>query len=112
MKLSLRRALKFWTVGAVGALIQSAVFYILTRYFGVPDFINVGPVTIPWALGWAIILAAISNYFWNEFWTWRVPAGKSEALPTQVGGPVRSSPDSRKASSGREQESSPRNPSA
>jgi putative flippase GtrA len=75
MKLSLRRALKFWTVGALGAVIQSVVFYALTRYAGVPDFIEVGKVLeVPWALGWAIVLAAISNYFFNELWTWREPA--------------------------------------
>ena len=73
MRLSLRRALKFWTVGALGAVIQSVAFYLLTRSFGVPDFIVVEGLTIPWALGWAIILAAVSNYFFNEVWTWRNP---------------------------------------
>lgn len=73
MRLNLRRALKFWTVGALGAVIQSIVFYLLTRSFGVPDFIVVEGLTIPWALGWAIILAAISNYVLNEWWTWRNP---------------------------------------
>jgi len=70
MRLSLRRALKFWTVGAVGAVIQSAAFYLLTRSFGVPDFINLGGLAVPWALGWAIALAAISNYVLNEIFTW------------------------------------------
>jgi putative flippase GtrA len=74
VKLSLRRALKFWTVGAFGAVIQSIVFYALTRYLGVPDFIEVGNlVAVPWALGWAIILAALSNYILNELWTWKTP---------------------------------------
>ncbi len=82
MQLSLGRALKFWTVGATGAVIQSVVFYILTRYSGVPDFIQVGPVTVPWALGWAIILAAISNYILNEAWTWRQPTAKPDASGT------------------------------
>lgn len=70
MRLSLRRALKFWTVGAFGAVIQSVAFYLLTRSFGVPDFIVVGGLTVPWALGWAIVLAAISNYVLNEYFTW------------------------------------------
>ena len=70
MSLSLRRALKFWTVGALGAVIQSAAFYLFTRSLGVSDFITVGGLTIPWALGWAIILAAISNYILNEYFTW------------------------------------------
>lgn len=73
MRLSLRRALKFWTVGAFGAVIQSIAFYVFTRSFGVPDFIDVEGLTIPWALGWAIILAAITNYIFNELWTWRSP---------------------------------------
>ncbi len=73
MKLSLRRALKFWTVGLTGAIIQSVAFYALTRYFGVPDFLQVGSLAVPWALGWAIVLAAISNYVLNELWTWRTP---------------------------------------
>jgi putative flippase GtrA len=71
VRLSLRRALKFWTVGAVGAVIQSVAFYALTRYLGVPDFISVGNlIDVPWALGWAIVLAAISNYVLNEAFTW------------------------------------------
>lgn len=70
MRLSLRRALKFWSVGAVGAVIQSAAFYVLTRSFGVPDFIAVEGLTIPWALGWAIVTAAVSNYVLNELFTW------------------------------------------
>lgn len=70
MRLSLKRALKFWTVGAFGAIIQSAAFYVLTRSLGVPDFIVVAGLTIPWALGWAIVLAAVSNYVLNELFTW------------------------------------------
>lgn len=70
MQLSLRRALKFWTVGAVGAVIQSVAFYLLTRSVGIPDFISVGGLIVPWALGWAIVLAAMSNYILNELFTW------------------------------------------
>ena len=70
MRLSGRRALKFWTVGAVGAVIQSVAFYFLTRTFGVPDFVALGGVEVPWALGWAIALAAVSNYVLNEYFTW------------------------------------------
>jgi putative flippase GtrA len=81
MRLSLRRALKFWTVGAVGAIIQSIVFYVLTRFAGVPDFINVAGLEVPWALGWGIILAAISNYILNELWTWRYPPGADGDAP-------------------------------
>ncbi len=73
MRLSIRRALKFWTVGAFGAVIQSIAFYVLTRSFGISDFIAVEGLTVPWALGWAIVLAAISNYTFNELWTWRNP---------------------------------------
>ncbi len=70
VRLSLRRALKFWSVGALGAVIQSAAFYVLTRYAGVPDFIAVGGILLPWALGWAIVMAAVSNYVLNELFTW------------------------------------------
>ncbi|MDG7007316.1 MAG: hypothetical protein JRN06_03605 [Nitrososphaerota archaeon] len=70
MRLSLRRALKFWTVGAFGAVIQSVTFYMLTRSFGVQDFVVVEGLTVPWALGWAIVLAAVSNYLLNEYFTW------------------------------------------
>ena len=70
MRLNLRRALKFWSVGALGAVIQSITFYLMTRSFGVADFIVVGGITVPWALGWAIVLAAISNYVLNEYFTW------------------------------------------
>jgi putative flippase GtrA len=74
MRLNLRRALKFWTVGASGAVIQSAVFYVLTRTLGVPDFVNLfGRIEVPWALGWSIVCASITNYVFNELWTWRTP---------------------------------------
>jgi putative flippase GtrA len=85
VRLSLRRAMKFWTVGLTGAIIQSVVFYALTRYAGMADFISLGGgITIPWALGWSIVLAAISNYIFNELWTWRdaVEPGRS---PTSDG---------------------------
>jgi putative flippase GtrA len=73
MRLNLKRALKFWTVGATGAIIQSAVFYVLTRSLGVPDFVNLfGLFEVPWALGWAIVCASISNYVFNEYFTWNV----------------------------------------
>jgi putative flippase GtrA len=75
MRLSLRRALKFWTVGASGAVIQSVVFYGLTRSLGVADFVNVfGVIEVPWALGWSIVCASITNYLFNELWTWRSPS--------------------------------------
>ena len=75
MRLNLKRALKFWTVGASGAVIQSVVFYVLTRSLGVPDFVNLfGVIEVPWALGWAIVCASISNYVFNELWTWKSPS--------------------------------------
>ena len=46
MRLNLKRALKFWTVGASGAVIQSVVFYVLTRSLGVPDFVNLFGVIV------------------------------------------------------------------
>jgi putative flippase GtrA len=73
MKLSLHRAAKFCLVGFSGAIIQSAVFYTLTRAFGVPDFVPFIRLEVPWALGWSILCAAISNYVFNELWTWRNP---------------------------------------
>ena len=58
-------------------MIQSAVFYGLTRAFGVPDFVSLfGLIEVPWALGWSIVCASITNYVFNEFWTWRTPGQK------------------------------------
>ena len=81
MHLSLRRALKFWTVGALGAIIQSVAFYVFTRSLGVPDFITVAGLTVPWALGWAIVLAAVSNYVLNEYFTWGPDLGRRGPNP-------------------------------
>ena len=67
------RYLKSCTVGGTGAVVQSILFYIFTRYLGIPDYVNwklAGiNVPIPWALGIAIILAFtfvnfIGYYFW------------------------------------------------
>jgi putative flippase GtrA len=72
VRLSLRRAVKFGLVGASGLVVQSIVFYGLTRFFGVPDFIGLfGFMQVPWALAWAVVCAATSNYVLNELWTWR-----------------------------------------
>jgi putative flippase GtrA len=72
LRLSLRRAAKFGLVGASGLVVQSVVFYGLTRIFGVPDFIGLfGFMQVPWALAWSVVCAASSNYVLNELWTWR-----------------------------------------
>jgi putative flippase GtrA len=95
VKLSLRRALKFWTVGALGAVIQSIAFYAFTRYLGVPDFVTIaGFIEVPWALGWAIVLAAISNYVFNEAWTWREPR-QGQTGPVALSGKSDTGPEPR-----------------
>lgn len=65
--------LKFCTVGGIGAGVQSVVFYALTRYAGVPDFVGVVgvPFQVPWALGWAIAVAVSWNFVGNYLWTFR-----------------------------------------
>jgi putative flippase GtrA len=102
VKLNLGRALKFWTVGAFGAVIQSVAFYAFTRYLGVPDFVVVaGVIEVPWALGWAIVLAAVSNYVFNELWTWREPRqdqAKRAGLPQPA---ERREPESESVAQGR-----------
>jgi len=52
-----------------GAGVQSAIFFALTRWFGVPDFVTLGGLSFAWALGWAILGVLASNSFFNRYWT-------------------------------------------
>jgi putative flippase GtrA len=60
---------RYCIVGGFGAGVQSAIFFALTRWFGVPDFVTLGGVSLPWALGWAILGALASNFSFNKYWT-------------------------------------------
>jgi len=55
------RFLRFAIVGTVGALIEFGVFNLLTLIFHLPAII---------ASAISFILAVISNFFWNRFWTY------------------------------------------
>jgi putative flippase GtrA len=60
---------KYCIVGGFGAGVQSVIFYALTRWFGVPDYVTVGGLALPWALAFAILGALASNFFFNKRWT-------------------------------------------
>ena len=36
-----------------------------------PDFVTLGGISPPWALGWAILDAPASNFYFNKYWTSR-----------------------------------------
>jgi putative flippase GtrA len=60
---------RYCIVGGFGAGVQSVIFYVLTRWFGVPDFVTLGGIAFPWALAFAILGALASNFFFNKRWT-------------------------------------------
>jgi len=67
--MKLPQFVRYCIVGGFGAGVQSVLFYAFTRWFGIPDFVSLGWVSIPWALGFAILGALASNFFLNKYWT-------------------------------------------
>jgi len=67
--------LKYCVVGGIGLGLQSAVFWVLTRRFGVKDFTAfrlpvVGKsIQLPYALSMAVVLAVAFNFAANKLWT-------------------------------------------
>ncbi|MGP8125107.1 MAG: GtrA family protein [Nitrososphaerales archaeon] len=61
--------IRYCIVGGFGAGVQTAIFYALTRWLGVPDFISLGGIALPWALAIAILAALASNFSFNKRWT-------------------------------------------
>jgi putative flippase GtrA len=61
--------IRYCIVRAFGAGVQSVIFFTLTRWFGVPDYVTLGGVAFPWALGFAIVGALTSNFFFDRYWT-------------------------------------------
>jgi putative flippase GtrA len=61
--------IRYCIVGAFGAGVQSVIFFALTRWFGVPDYVTLGGVAFLLALGFAIVGALASNFFFNKYWT-------------------------------------------
>ena len=60
--------IRYCIVGGFGAGVQTVIFYALTRWLGVPDFVTLGEISLPglWA-GRSCALA--SNLFLNKYWT-------------------------------------------
>ena len=54
------RLLKFGAVGAIGVIINTSALYVLSRWLGLPLLL---------ASAIAVELAIISNFFWNNRWT-------------------------------------------
>ncbi|MDG6971688.1 MAG: GtrA family protein [Nitrososphaerota archaeon] len=70
MKLTIQ-FVKYSLVGAMGAMITSYGNLLFLR-IGAPEYLAARYfVPIPWALGFAIICAAVSNFTLNKFWTFR-----------------------------------------
>jgi len=62
------RLLKFGAVGATGVIINTSALYVLSRWLGLPLLLSSGI---------AVELAIISNFFWNNRWTF---AGQGASL--------------------------------
>jgi len=67
------RFLKFAVVGSIGALVDFAVFNLLTR------FLNVDPVL---ASVISFTVAVLNNFTWNRYWTY--PDSRSKPLANQL----------------------------
>ncbi len=69
----LTRFLKFAVVGAIGAMVDFGILYLLHRVVGLPI---VPANTI------SFTCAVISNFTWNRYWTY--PDSRSKPLKTQL----------------------------
>jgi len=54
------RLLKFGAVGGTGVIINTTALYVLSRWLGLPLLLSSGI---------AVELAIVSNFFWNNRWT-------------------------------------------
>lgn len=68
VRMTLKRFVRFGLVGALGAAIQSAVFYLLFHVAGVADYLRIMGLPIPWSLSFAILAAMASNYVLDSKW--------------------------------------------
>jgi putative flippase GtrA len=62
------RFLKFAFVGIIGAVIDFGVFNLLLALTPIPSI---------WASAISFILAVVSNFIWNRYWTYPDARGKS-----------------------------------
>jgi putative flippase GtrA len=69
MKIS--QFIRYCIVGGFGAGVQTVILFALTRWLGVSDFVTLGGIAFPWALGWAILGAFASNFSFNKHCTLR-----------------------------------------
>jgi putative flippase GtrA len=60
---------RYCIVGAFGAGVQRVIFFAFTRWFGVPNYVTLGEIALPSALGLAILSALASNFYFNKYWT-------------------------------------------
>lgn len=66
--------LKYCFVGALGAFITS-YGNLFFQGFGLPEYVNpLHSVPVPWALGFAIVCALLSNFTLNKVWTFHESA--------------------------------------
>ncbi len=67
------RFFKFAFVGAVGAAVDFAVFNLMSAVIGVPAV----PASVI-----SFILAVVSNFIWNRYWTY--PDSRSKTVTRQI----------------------------
>jgi putative flippase GtrA len=68
------RLLRFAFVGIIGAVIDFGVFNLLTR---------LTQIEAVWASTISFVVAVISNFIWNRYWTY--PDSRSKPLASQAG---------------------------
>lgn len=67
------RFVRFAMVGVIGAVVDFGAFNILNTFT---------PMSAIWAQTFSFILAVLSNFTWNRFWTY--PDSRSKAIPWQL----------------------------
>ena len=68
MNRTLKQFVKYALVGAIGAVVTSYGNIFFQR-LGVPEYLTLFELPVPWALGFAIVAAMVSNFVLNKWWT-------------------------------------------
>ena len=73
-KKELDRFFRFAIVGSIGAVIDLGFFNLFTIAFGLPALA---------AQAFSFLLAVLSNFLWNRFWTY--PDSRNKSITSQLG---------------------------
>ena len=71
-----RQFLKFGVTGTIGAVVDFSIYNLLTRGFGFTAFYYILGQRIIVANNVSVLLAIISNFVLNKYWTFRDPSKK------------------------------------